>query len=219
MMKKILTIIFIFLNLSAYPQIYGGFKVGANVASVRFDNEDLNESFKYIGKPYWGYNAGFNANFYFSKVLNLKTELKYSSKGFKYEQTYYYGYKTFNYGQFSSFGQIDLNPDGNVLVSPFMGPYTAYWISGVRYQYDVKGNTYDYDKIYLNSDTTFAYNRFDSGIIVGVDFKFEKSNHKKLVMGMMYELGMVTTDIEKVDGWKNRNLTLYLELYYRLKKR
>ena len=70
----------------------------------------------------------------------------------------------------------------------------------------------------LSSDTTFAYNRHDVGLIAGIDFNFEQQNNRRFVLGMKYEQGMISTDIEKVDGWINKNFSIYFRYMFRVKK-
>lgn len=216
---------FLFLSLSLFlisitsnSQIFMGWNVGINNSKVKFDDDEINESFKYIGKPKYGFHGGLNSYFYFSKVLDLKADIDYTTKGFKYEQTYYYGQKTFNYGQLNTLGQIDLNPYSDVIISPYIGAYVGYWIWGTREQTDLKTGISEKDKIYLKNDSTFSYNRYDSGLSAGVDFKFQQPKKRLLIIGLKYEYGMITTDIDKVAGWKNRNMSIYLQYFYRLKK-
>lgn len=219
-MKKILFLSFLFLtiNFTLNSQIYLGFSGGVNAAGIRFDNDVQQNGFRKIDKPRYGYKAGLTGDFYFAKVLAVQVDLDYTLKGFAYELTYSEGYKIFNYGQISAAGKIDLNPDSKVIVSPFLAPYAAYWISGKRMQSDYKTGIIDIDKIYLSGDTTFAYNRYDIGIIAGINFKFEQPNHRYFELGIRYEQGMISTDIEKVDGWRNKNLSIYFRYVYRVKK-
>lgn len=218
-MKYFFLITFFFLfGLNLNSQIYLGWNIGGNNSKVRFDDNSYNESFKYIGKPKFGYNAGITNYFYFSKALDLKTEILYTTKGFKYEQSYYFGHKTFNYGQLNLSGQMDLNPYSDVIVAPYIGSYVGYWIWGVATQTDLKLGTTETDNIYLKNDSTFAYNRYDSGLSAGVDFKFVQDNKRFVVLGLKYEFGMVTTDIEKVAGWKNRNISIHFQYFYRFKR-
>ncbi|MBN2662303.1 MAG: hypothetical protein JXR68_01525 [Bacteroidales bacterium] len=216
---------FLFLALSLFlissttnSQIFMGWNAGLNNSKVKFDDDEINESFKYIGKPLYGFHGGLSNYFYFSKVLDLKIDMEYTTKGFKYKQTYYYGQKTFNYGQLNMQGQIDLNPYSDVIISPYLGAYVGYWIWGTREQTDLKTGIYEKDKIYLKNDSTFSYNRYDSGLSAGVDFKFPQPNKRLLIIGVIYEYGMITTDVDKVAGWKNRNMSIYLQYFYRLKK-
>ncbi len=219
-MKRIflqLSVVIISLTAS-YSQIYIGAGGALNSSTVHFDDDSYNQTFKYIGKTKFGFNAGINGYFYFSKVLDLKVEMQYLTKGFKYSGTYSYGQKTFNYGQVNLMGQMEFNHDADVVIAPYLGAYIGYWISGTRTQTDIKTGVTDEDIIYLKGDTTFSYNRYDSGISAGVDFKFPQANHKYLILGTRYDYGMITTDIDKVAGWKNRTFSLYLQYYFRLKK-
>jgi len=213
-----ITLNLLFTTFILSSQIYLGWNAGLNTSEVKFDNEEYNESFKHIGRPKFGYSAGINSYFYFSKVLDLKTDILYTTKGFRYEQTYYYGHKTLNYGQINLQGQIDLNPDADIIFSPYIGSYAAYWISGKSVQTDLRLGYTDKEDIYLKRDSTFAYKRYDSGISAGIDMKFNQPNYKLIVIGIKYELGMITTDIDKVAGWKNRNLNIYFKYYYRVKR-
>ncbi len=218
MKNYILFFLFLILSINTDSQIYLGGNLGLNIAKVHFDSDDLNNSFKYIGRPKFGYNAGVVANFYFSRVLNLKTDLQYSQKGFKYEQTYVNGFKTFNYAFLSACGQLDVNPYDDIIFSPYLGAYFAFWISGIRQESNIKTNTTQRDIIYLKSDSSFAYNRYDSGIVPGFELKFKQKNKRWLILGLKYDFGMISTDVDKVAGWKNRNLTIYLHYVFRIKR-
>lgn len=199
-------------------QIFLGFTAGGNGANVTFDDDVTQNSFKYIDKLRYGYNIGVSGDYYFAKVLSVELDFLYTLKGFAYEQTYSSGFKQFNYGQANAAGKIDLNPDGDIIISPYLSPYVAYWLSGKRMQTDIKTGVMEQDKIILKSDTTYAYNRYDSGIIIGVDFKFKQPNHRYFILGTKYEQGMVSTDIEKVDGWRNKNFSIYFKYMFRVKK-
>ncbi len=219
-MRKIqLILIFIFLFIiNSFSQIYFGGIIGANASKIKFDDNSVQKEFRYIQIPRYGYNAGVTGLFYFSEALNVKTDLLYTNKGFAYSQPYSKGYKIFNYAQLSIAGQVDLNPKASIVFSPFISPYGAYWISGKRSFFDYKKDNFITDKIYLNSDTTFSYNRYDLGISAGIEAKFRQKYHQWLVVGLKYEQGMVSTDIKKVLGWKNKNFSIYLEYFYRIKR-
>jgi Outer membrane protein beta-barrel domain len=199
-------------------QIYLGFTVGGNGANVTFDDDDMQHGFKSIDKLRYGYNVGISGDYYFAKVLSVELDFSYTLKGFAFEQTYSSGFKQFNYGQVNAAGKIDLNPDSDIIISPYLSPYAAYWISGKRMQTDIKTGIPRIDKIDLKSDTTYAYNRYDLGIIIGVDFKFEQPNHRYFILGTKYEQGMISTDIDKVDGWRNKNFSIYFRYMFRVKK-
>ncbi|MEA3450558.1 MAG: outer membrane beta-barrel protein [Bacteroidota bacterium] len=199
----------------SFSQIYLGGEFGGNASKIRFDDNIIQEDFKHIQDYQYGYSAGLSGLFYFSKVLNVNTDLLYTKKGFAYTQPFSDGYKTFDYLQLSAAGQLDLNPKDDIVFSPYIGTYGAYWISGERSFFDYKQNTFVTDKIYLNSDTSFAYNRYDLGVTVGIEAKFEQNYYRWLVLGLKYEHGMLSTDIEKVLGWKNRNLSVYLKYFFK----
>lgn len=218
---KIVVIAFFLIVLSVFQinsQIYLGFTAGGNGANVTFDDDLMQLGFKSIDKLRYGYNVGLSGDYYFADVLAVELDFAYTLKGFAYKQTYSRGFKQFNYGQVNAAGKIDLNPDGDIIVTPYLSPYVAYWISGKRMQTDIKTGVLEQDKIILKSDTTYAYNRYDSGLIIGVDFKFKQPNHRYFILGTKYEQGMVSTDIEKVDGWKNKNLSIYFRYMFRVKK-
>lgn len=219
-MKKAITLLSLFfLTISnSNSQIYLGGFLGLNASKIQFDDQNIQDNFKYIQNFRFGYSSGLSGLFYFSKALNVKTDLLYTQKGFAYSQTYSKGYKVSNFVQISAAGQIDLNPKKKLIFSPYMAPYLGYWISGKRAFFDYQNQNFITDKIYLNSDTSFAYNRLDVGIAVGFEVKFKQNYHQWLVLGARYEQGMLSNDIEKVQGWKNRNLSIYLEYFYRIKK-
>lgn len=218
MKKFIIVSILLFFSFSVNSQIYLGFTGGLNGANVRFDDDALQRAFKYKDKLRYGYNVGLTGDFYFSKVLSVDVDFLYTLKGYAYEQTYSMGYKQFNYGQISAAGKLDLNPGSDVIVSPYIAPYGGYWITGKRMHSDFKTGIVEEDKIYLSNDSTFAYNRYDIGIAAGVDFKFKQQYHRQLVVGIKYEQGMVSTDIDKVDGWLNKNFSIYIRYLFRVKK-
>jgi len=217
-LRNIFFLIFILLSSISSSQIYLGGEFGGNASKIRFDDDNIQKDFKHIQNFEYGYSAGLSGLFYFSKVLDVKTNLQYTKKGFAYSQTYSKGYKTFDYLQISAAGQLDINPKDDIVFSPYIGTYGAYWISGTRSFFDYKQNIFINDKIYLNSDTSFAYNRYDLGITAGIEAKFEQNYYRWLILGVKYELGMVSTDMEKVLGWKNQNLSVYLEYFFRIKK-
>ncbi len=219
-MKKTFILILYFLTVfaSVQAQIYVGGNVGVNFSGIRFDDKVLQQSFRYYDKIRYGINTGINGDFYFSKILSVDADLAYSQKGYAYEQTYSQGYKQFEYVQISANGKLDLNPDSKVIFSPYVGTYGAFWAAGKRMKSNYKTGIIYEDKITLSSDTTYSYNRYDTGIIGGFEVKFKINYKRYFTIGIKYEHGMISTDIEKVDGWKNKNLSLYTRLLFRIKK-
>ncbi len=217
-LMKFSAFILFFLLIFIYnsnSQIYFGIISGLNSANIRFVDDEVNKSFSAIENNRFGYNAGICGDFYFSKVLSVEIDLAYTTKGFNFEQTYSRGYKQFNYIQLNANGKIDFNPDEDIIFSAYVAPYAAYWLSGKRM---ISGVNYGYvvDKIPLQSDTTFRYNRYDLGLIFGTEMKFEQENDALFIIGLKYEHGMISTDIDKVDGWFNRNISLYFRYLFNL---
>ena len=116
-------------------------------------------------------------------------------------------------------GQVDLTPDSKIIVSPYISPFVAYWLSGTMSFWDSKNNVYVTDEeIYLGNDTTFRYNRYDTGILTGIDFKIKQPHHRFWTIGFCYEYSMLTTAREEIYGWKNRNIKFYIQYFYRIRK-
>ena len=199
-------------------QIFVGFTAGINGANIRYDNDYWQQSFREVDHLRYGYNVGVSGNYFFSKVLSVEIDFLYTLKGFTYKQTYISGFKQFNYGQVNAAGQLVLNPDSDILIAPYLSPYLAYWISGKKMETNARTGDYDEGKIVLSSDTTFAYNRYDMGLTAGVDFMFEISRYRTFILGAKYEHGMISTDIEKVDGWRNKNFSIYFRYMFKIKK-
>jgi hypothetical protein len=200
-------------------QIYLGADFGINESKIRYDDEDYQKSFKHFQKFKKGYSGGITSLLYFSEVLDLKANLFYTQKGMRYLQTYSYNDKTLNYAQLDIGGQLDLSPHSKIMLSPYISPFTSFWISGYQTFWDNKNNQYITDQeIYLKNDTTFRYNRYDIGILTGIDLKIKQPKHRFWIIGFRYEYSMLTTAKEEVYGWKNRNICFYIQYVYRIKK-
>ena len=200
----------------AKAQIYVGFGGGMNLSKVRYDNDTANSYLKEFQHFEKGFNGGFFSTFYFGKVLSVRSDLEYTQKGFQYTSTYRGEYKKFNFVEISTAGALDLNYDADIVITPFIGYCIAYWSSGTRGLFDVKNQIYQIDKIYLNSDTTFAYNRLDMGLTCGIEFRYKPTKKNLLTWGTKYEYGLMSSAKNKTDGWKNRNLSIFLAYNFKL---
>lgn len=218
-MRKILIILLLFIKTNLFSQIFIGATGGINVSKIKYDNQYYNSIFSPFQKFRPGINSGLMSYLYFGKVMDVRLETSYSQKGFNYEDTYTKGHKNFSYAEISTAGQLDLNYDKKVNFSPYLGYFVAYWLSG-KYQYfDYKNSEFITGNIYLKSDTTFAYNRIDLGLLAGIDTKIKLSRKQILTIGFRYEHGLLSTEKNKIDGWKNRNLSLYLALNFKINKK
>jgi len=202
-----------------FSQIYLGPIFGFNASKVRYDNEYYNESLKAFQKFRVGINSGFLTYFYFGKVMDVRAETIFTQKGFSFNDTYTSGYKVFGFAEENVAGQLDLNYDSKVMVSPYLGYFGAYWLYGKRKYFDYKNDIYITDKIYLKNDTIFEYNRIDLGLIAGVDFKYKLSKKQILTFGFKYEFSLLSSAKNKVDGWKNRNISIFLAYNFKISKR
>jgi hypothetical protein len=209
--------VFLIIATNLQSQIYLGLSTGISASKIHFDDESLQKNFRPIQKFSKNFIYDINSELYFGQVLNLNISATYLSKGFDYEQTYVKGYKHLRYIEIQTAGQIDINPDDKLIFSPYIGTYAAYWLSGERRYFDYKNNIYLTDSINFGNDSTFRYNRYDLGIIGGIDIKFPQKRNKKIIIsGIRYEQGMISTDIEKVNGWKNRTFIVYLRYIFKL---
>lgn len=219
MIKKLLLLILcIVLYLFGNSQIYMGISGGANASNVRFDDADVQDAFRYKDKPHFGTTISYVSDFYFGQVLSLMVDAGYTVKGLKYKQTYSQGYKKFEFLQLIIAGKVDLNPEADFIVSPYIAPYGAYWLAGEKQHSDYKTGVIKEEKINLKNDTAFQYNRYDIGLVAGIDFKVKAGRKNYFIFGLRYEHGMLSSDIDKVDGWKNRNLNIYMKFLFRIKK-
>ncbi len=215
----LLCVFFAFGIFSCDAQVFVGMSSALNFSRVRFDDDDFQESFKAKEKFRAGYAVSGVADIYFGEVLSLMVEASYTTKGFAYRQTYSQGFKRFNFAELLLAGKIDLNPDAKLAVfSVYLAPYAAYWLSGIKQHSDYKtGVIYETD-IKLKSDTSFAYNRYDAGIAGGVDCRLRASKTFYVALGLRTEYGMLSSDKERVLGWKNRNIAINLKFLLKIKK-
>ncbi len=214
---KLIFLILFLTNVDiAKTQTYLGFGGGMNFSKVRYDNDTSNSYLKEFQHFEKGFNAGLFSTIYFGKVLSVRSDLEYTQKGFQYTSTYRGEYKKFNYAEISTSGALDLNYDGDIVITPFIGYWLAYWMSGTRGIFDIKNKIYQTDKIYLNSDTTFAYNRWDTGLSCGLEFRYKPTKKTLLTIGTKYEYGLMSSSKNKTDGWKNRNILIFLAYNFKL---
>ena len=199
---------FIFiLNINANAQFAIGFKSGVNMSYVRFANEYVHEAMKPIMKLKPGLNGGIVAEYYFVRGLAVQPEFIYTGKGYKYDQTFNDGKKRYDYLQCSVAGKVSSDNRDYRVFSAFIAPYFSYWLSGMRYHMDYKNREEQREKIDFNNPD-YTYNRLDAGIIVGVEYKVKQSKHRQLTIELRYEHGLISNNISKVDGLKNRSLSL-----------
>ncbi len=216
-MKLNVLIISLILPIAAYSQFWLGLKGGVNFSTVKFDSPNFNSQFKNYLKLYPGVNYGIDGDLYFTEALSLKINCLYTQKGFKYDQTYIYGYKRYNYFLASFAGKIDLNPFEKNVFALSLAPYLAYWKSGEQLEGYRKTHVILRDQMYLKADTNFAYNRIDAGVVFAVYLLHSINRKMRFNLSFGYELGMVSTAKENVLGTFNRNFFIDIAVVRRIK--
>jgi Outer membrane protein beta-barrel domain len=178
-----------------------GVKGGVNFSNLYTDNVEDNNVLT-------GFNVGLFAKLPITESLAIQPELLYTTKGaeLKYNNAFVNGTSTFrlNYFELPILLVVNLTENFNL----HAGPYVAYLVDG-KAKNDAQGTLFDIENNLNNED----YNKFDTGISVGVGFDTDQ-----LGFGVRYNYGFQKVGKERSflgtnytfpDG-KNSVINLYL---------
>ena len=119
-----------------------------------------------------------------------------------------------NYIEIPILGKYNFKFDKKKQFSAFIGAYEAYWLSGKDiYKKYSTGETTNI-KVDFNS-TDYKYNRFDTGIILGLDYTIRNKKNQQ-IFEIRYEHGMLSSSQEKADALLNRIFTISYSYLFRL---
>ena len=181
-LKIIIALVFLFsVSQITFSQISGdssslkfGVKGGANFSNLYSDNVEDNNVLT-------GFNVGVFAKLPITELLAIQPELLYTTKGseLKYNNAFVNGTSTFrlNYLELPILLVINLTNNFNI----HAGPYVAYLVGG-KATNDSQGTLFDIEKNLKNED----YNKFDTGLSIGVGFDAEKVGKERSFLGTNY---------------------------------
>ena len=149
-MKKLLTVLIIFIPCSIYAQL--GIKVGFNFANVTKASSINNSSHS-------GFNIGIFLAPSYKKILSSKTELVFSRQGYNYKTNTNTGKVNLDYIMLPQYLCINITKYFQIHV----GAQMAYLLNAKADSTTASGNRGAYSNI-LN-----LYNRFDFGVGGGVE--------------------------------------------------
>jgi hypothetical protein len=165
--SKIILAMLLLLSMSQFTTAQGtsdsskfkfGFKGGVNFANLYTQDVESNNVLI-------GFNAGLFAKLPITSSLAIQPELLYSTKGAKLTYNNYFVNGTakfnLNYIELPVLLVINLTDNFNI----HAGPYVAYLVDGNAIN-DAQGTLLDIENNLNNDD----YNRFDTGLSVGVGF-------------------------------------------------
>lgn len=205
-MKKQYIIIAFFLLLGikqADAQFAFGGKTGLTFSTVRYKVDKTNQLMRPFMKIKLGNQLGLTGEYYFVRGLAIQTDLQYIGKGFKYAFQYSDGKQRFDFAQINIAGKISFYEEGNITISAYAAPFTSFWVYGMKTETDNKMGEIKKENFLFN-DSTYAYNRWDAGVSVGLELKITQTWHRKFLFDMHYEYSLISNDIDKVDGMLNR---------------
>jgi Outer membrane protein beta-barrel domain len=150
-----------------------GFKGGVNFANLYTQDVESNNVLI-------GFNAGLFAKLPITSFLAIQPELLYSTKGAKLTYNNYFvnGSAKFNLNYIELPVLLVINLTNNFNVHA--GPYVAYLVDGNAVN-DAQGTLLDIQNNLSNED----YNRFDTGLSVGVGF-----DSNQIGFGARYNYGL-----------------------------
>lgn len=216
-MKKIifLIIVSLFYNNSILAQIKLGFRISENISTVKYDNQNIENSISKIRKPRYKLAAYGVSTIELNEIMQIKGELGYSRKGFRFKQTYSEGTNIMDYLQLNLSGEIAWHITFRSSIYFYSGPYIAYWLVGKYYKHDLKTGKESTEKINFKENIDYEYNRMDAGIIGGIFYRKELKNNY-LFIDAKYEYGLISTDKLKVDGMTNRSFSIGIGILFEL---
>jgi hypothetical protein len=208
--SKIIIALLLFVSTSQFTFAQGttdssklkfGFKGGVNFSNLYTEDVDSNNVLT-------GFNAGIFAKLPITELFAIQPELLYTTKGAKltYNNSFVNGTSKFklNYIELPVLLVVNLTNNFNI----HAGPYVAYLVDG-KATNDSQGTLFDTENNLSNED----YNKFDTGLSVGVGFDSDK-----IGFGVRYNYGLQKVGKERnfagtnytfPDG-KNSVINLYL---------
>jgi hypothetical protein len=208
--SKIIIALLLFVSISQFTFAQGttdssklkfGFKGGVNFSNLYTEDVDSNNVLT-------GFNAGIFAKLPITELFAIQPELLYTTKGAKltYNNSFVNGTSKFklNYIELPVLLVVNLTNNFNI----HAGPYVAYLVDG-KATNDSQGTLFDTENNLSNED----YNKFDTGLAVGVGFDSDK-----IGFGVRYNYGLQKVGKERnfagtnytfPDG-KNSVINLYL---------
>jgi hypothetical protein len=208
--SKIIIALLLFVSISQFTFAQGttdssklkfGFKGGVNFSNLYTEDVDSNNVLT-------GFNAGIFAKLPITELFAIQPELLYTTKGAKltYNNSFVNGTSKFklNYIELPVLLVVNLTNNFNI----HAGPYVAYLVDG-KATNDSQGTLFDTENNLSNED----YNKFDTGLSVGVGFDSDK-----IGFGVRYNYGLQKVGKERnfagtnytfPDG-KNSVINLYL---------
>ncbi len=209
-MKKqylIISLLLLLIIKQTDAQFAFGGKTGLTFSTVQYDNDYLNKMMKPFMKVKFNNQLGVTGEYYFVKGLAVQADLQYIGKGFKYEFQFIEGKQRFDFAQINIAGKISFYEEDNITISAYAAPFISYWIYGMKTETDYKKGNVKKENFLFN-DSTYAYNRWDAGVSIGLELKMTQTWHRKLIFDFHYEHSLISNDIAKVDGTLNRVLFL-----------
>ncbi|MFM9989182.1 porin family protein [Flavobacterium sp.] len=208
--SKIIIALLLFVSISQFTFAQGttdssklkfGFKGGVNFSNLYTEDVDSNNVLT-------GFNAGIFAKLPITELFAIQPELLYTTKGAKltYNNSFVNGTSKFklNYIELPVLLVVNLTNNFNI----HAGPYVSYLVDG-KATNDSQGTLFDTENNLSNED----YNKFDTGLSVGVGFDSDK-----IGFGVRYNYGLQKVGKERnfagtnytfPDG-KNSVINLYL---------
>lgn len=193
--SKIFIAMILLVSISQFAQAQGttnsndlkfGFKGGVNFSNLYTQDVDDNNVLT-------GFNLGIFAKVPINQSFAIQPELLYTTKGAKltYNNSFANGTAKFrlNYIELPVLLVVNLTKNFNI----HAGPYVAYLVDG-KATNDSQGTLFDYQNNLSNDD----YNKFDSGIAVGLGFDSDN-----IGFGVRYNYGLQTVGKERNFGGTN----------------
>ncbi|MEO8234131.1 MAG: porin family protein [Flavobacterium sp.] len=163
-----------------------GFKGGVNFSNLYTEDVDDNNVLT-------GFNFGVFAKLPITQSFAIQPEFLYTTKGAKltYNNSLANGTAKFrlNYIELPVFLVVNLTKNFNI----HAGPYVAYLVDG-KATNDSQGTLFDYQNNLSNDD----YNKFDSGLAVGLGFDSDN-----IGFGVRYNYGLQKVGKERNFGGTN----------------
>ena len=195
-MKKIILSLAILAGVTSAAQAQStrfGVKAGVGLASTTGDGVP-----DYTRKSLVVPQAGFMADIGFSDLLSFHSELLYSQKGVRYENSSVYSQKRLSYLDLPLL--LRVNADGLFFEA---GPQVGFLI-GRKYETNLFGPTY-------TSTSTDGTRKVDVGYIAGVGYQLSSG----LELGVRYNGGISNIDDNNASGSsKIRNSVFQFQLGY-----
>lgn len=208
MKNSLLILFFIIISTNfSYSQLSLGGRLGSTFSTVVYDNDNLDAMLRPYMKVKVGTQLGLSGEYYFVPGLSVKSDIQYISKGFKYEFQFIEGKQRFDYLQAKVAGKVDFYNDDFFIFSAYAAPFTSYWFYGMKTETDYKTREIKKDNFHF-SDSTYAYNRWDAGVAIGLELKIQQTRHRQIFFDIEYQHSLISNDIDKVDGKINRTLFL-----------